>query len=349
MHFYEDPSTEPAQPGSDAPPPVDGGGDAPPEPVQAEAPKADEPAAPAEGEFDLYKVLTEGGAYDEANEPDASTVRSLSPEAIRSMDDSAKVALAAAAHDRRKLLLSLEADRKKLEDERAAFAAEQKRSRDELQRRQLAFSKSVADPAVIAKLREQIAAKPAVVNPNDPASIEALVAAKTAEAVMASMAPAAEKHDAETRKLAARNFFVNTGLDPDNTDDRAAVNAKIADLYLSPGMAPDKAREHIAALTAAAARSGAKAPTLVAAELVAAERKAKAERERRQEEVSARIAGARSLGTASSGRSPAQETDDEYYARRMKEIESDDAASASFDRIYKTDQRFARIANSYVS
>lgn len=199
---------------------------------------------------------------------------------------------------------ALAAERKAIEDARAAQAVEDKR----LKRERAAFTQASSNPETIARLRAQAAAKPAVVNPNDPDTLVAAAVAQIAERELEARQPAIQEADLAHRKMARDEAMMEHGLDPEK--DVEELNRRIIEMYGSVKTAA-------AVAEAARANGNPKAvPTYIVVRQMAAERKADAARQERLAEAADRNRAASLLATGS--RPGASVMSDEDVIKRVE-------------------------------
>lgn len=304
-----------------------------PEVVETDAQPAEVVADPVEpvavvAESPGFYDLVAQNVWNDDDPVSDDALKAYTADSIKALPPEARMALAGIIKLDKERTAAIEAERAKLAEERAADAAARADAEADIKRRELAYSQAVADPAVIDGLRKKVAAKPAVVNPNDPASIEALIDAKAAEKVLEAMGPAAAKHDTLAKANAADTAFASAGLSRANKEDLSAVNAKMFEVFGREGMTSDEWKAHVATLSNAARASGSKSPTQIAVAMVAAERKARADAAARADETQARMAGARSLAT-STPRRASEPTDQEVVDSVIKSSEDPAAAFAA--------------------
>lgn len=304
------------------------------EPVEPVEPAA-EPAAPAENEADFYTTV-EAAVWNEDDPLDESALKGLSVDEIKALPMAARMVLKGLLSERKGWQADAEKAKTEAIDAAKAERAETEKLRAEVERKQLAYSKAVANPEVIDRLRATIAAKPAVVAPNDPKALEAAIKAAAAEAQLEAMGPAAAEYDRSAREQSANAIFESAGMNRRDATDNKAVNDRMRQMFGRPNMTGDQFKAHIGALTAAAKANGGRTPTEIAVDIEAANRKAAADASRKQDESAARIAGARTMTTSRPAVTP-QKTDKQYVEEIMARIGDDPEA---WDVEYNTNQKF---------
>lgn len=286
-------------------------------------------------EVDFYTAV-EGAVWNADDPLDEATLKAISIDEIKALPPNARMVLAGLIQ-RDKARIA-EAEKVKADGLAAAEAerAEARKALAEVERKQLAHSKAVADPDVIDKLRADIAKKPAVVNPHDPKSLEAAIRAAAAEATMEAMGPAAARYDKLARAQAADAIFESAGMNRRDPVDNKAVNERLRSMFGRQGMSDEQFKAHLGALTASARSNGGKSPVEIAVEIEAAQRKAQADAARRSDESAARIAGARSMTTARPHVTP-QKTDKQFVDEIMDRLGDD---SEAYNHEWNNNQKF---------
>lgn len=328
MHLLEDPDiveTPKPEAGADVAAPVD-----------VVVPVVDA-AKPVEVETtpDFFEVVSTS-AWNPDDPIDDATLSAITADEVKAMDPRSRLVIAGLLKRDRERAAALDTEKATLAESKAAQDAANAATLRDIERKRLAYSAAVADPKVIDKLRADMAAKPPVLNPADPANVEAWMDAKAAEKQLAAMGPAAAEYDQLSRNASADAVFEAVGLNRKDDADKAAVNVKLRELYGRPDMSDEAFGKHIVEMRIQAQRNGGRAPVEVAASLVAAERKAAANGARRADESAARLAGARQLSTPTA-RVTRAATDAEYVDAKIKEIGTDPEA---FDALWNADPKF---------